>query len=436
MAKIKPFMGLRFNPQKVGNLASVVTPPYDVIDETAQNKFYETNPYNIIQLELGKKYPDDNESQNVYTRAAATFAEWCCQEVLVKEAAPAFYLYQQEYQVHGENKVRTGFICTIKAEDYTKGQVMPHEETLPKRKKDRLELMRATEANFSPIFGLYSDESRIIDKALLAAVGERKPDIDITDWAGEKHRVWVVSDPETINTVVRTMDKLKIYIADGHHRYETAAAYGQEMKYKGKRDFDYMLITLVNLFDEGLVVLPTHRLVKNVRNFDFAKFLSNVESSFQVIPISTADSKKEMLNKLLEEMAEAGNSSHAFGLYGGKNMYLLKLRDDHDIEKMTDKTKSPAWRHLDVTILHSLILEKLLGIGAKERASEEFLKYTREDLAAIEAVDRGDCQIALLMNPTKVQEVTAVAEAGEKMPQKSTFFYPKVISGLVINKLG
>ncbi|NMA13911.1 MAG: DUF1015 domain-containing protein, partial [Clostridia bacterium] len=186
----------------------------------------------------------------------------------------------------------------------------------------------------------------------------------------------------------------------------------------------------------GLVVLPTHRLVKNVRNFDFAKFLSNVESSFQVIPISTADSKKEMLNKLLEEMAEAGNSSHAFGLYGGKNMYLLKLRDDHDIEKMTDKTKSPAWRHLDVTILHSLILEKLLGIGAKERASEEFLKYTREDLAAIEAVDRGDCQIALLMNPTKVQEVTAVAEAGEKMPQKSTFFYPKVISGLVINKLG
>ncbi|MGI6066595.1 MAG: DUF1015 domain-containing protein, partial [Bacillota bacterium] len=317
-----------------------------------------------------------------------------------------------------------------------KGQVMPHEETLPKHKKDRLELMRATEANFSPIFGLYSDESRIIDKALLAAVGERKPDIDITDWAGEKHRVWVVSDPETINTVVRTMDKLKIYIADGHHRYETAAAYGQEMKYKGKRDFDYMLITLVNLFDEGLVVLPTHRLVKNVRNFDFAKFLSNVESSFQVIPISTADSKKEMLNKLLEEMAEAGNSSHAFGLYGGKNMYLLKLRDDHDIEKMTDKTKSPAWRHLDVTILHSLILEKLLGIGAKERASEEFLKYTREDLAAIEAVDRGDCQIALLMNPTKVQEVTAVAEAGEKMPQKSTFFYPKVISGLVINKLG
>lgn len=436
MAQIKPLKGLRFNPEKVGDLSSVITPPYDVIDAKGQNTFYESNPYNIIRLELGKKSPDDTAEYNVYTRAAATFVSWCLDGVLLPETSPALYLYQQEFSAVGETKVRTGFICGIKAEDYSKGQVLPHEETLPKHKEDRLQLMHATEANFSPIFGLYSDPDHMIDGALLQVTKNRKPEIEITDRSGEKHRVWVVTDKTVIEAVVKNMNRLKVFIADGHHRYETATAYGQEMKQQGKRNFDYMMITLVNLFDPGLVVLPTHRLVKNIASFDFNNFLKEIGNNFDVSIINNGNSKEETLQQLLSKMKEADQRGPAFGLYNGESMYLLTLKDINIIDRKTDPAKSPAWRHLDVTVLHTLVLEQVFGIGAKERASEKFLQYSRNDMEAIDIVDRGECQIALLMNPTKVQEVTEVAGAGEKMPQKSTFFYPKIISGLVINKLG
>ncbi len=437
MAEIKPLKGYRYNSEIFKDLSKVVTPPYDVIDKEAQENFYQTSPYNYIRLELGKIFPEDNRENNVYTRAAETFHEWCSKNILVQEPNPALYLYQQEYQVNGETKIRTGFMCGLKTEDYSLGNVLPHEETLPKHKADRLELMRATEANFSPIFGLYSDPEKTIDKALLGSIKGKKPDSEMTDWSHEKHRLWVITDNAVIRTVVNDMSQRKVYIADGHHRYETAVAYAQEMALKGGNNFDHVLITLVNLFDEGLIVLPTHRLVKNLSDFSFPQFLKRIKVYFDVENILISGSKEKALNHLLKELAQAGESRHAFGLYGGDgNLYLLTLKNDELINQMTDLTKSRAWRQLDVTILHSLILENLLGIGAKERASEGFLQYTRQDLSAIEAVDRGACQISLLMNPPQVQEITDVAGAGEKMPQKSTFFYPKIISGLIVNKLG
>jgi len=436
MAEIKPITGLRYNKEKVGDLTEVITPPYDVIDPAAQKKFYAINPYNVIRLELGEKYPEDDHENNVYTRAAATFVKWCLDEVLIKEPEPALYLYQQEFQALGEAKVRTGFLCGLKAEDYAKGQVLPHEETLPKHKEDRLKLMRATEANFSPIFGLYSDPERLIDQALLDSIQQKKPNIEITDWAKEVHRVWGITDKNIINTVVKAMEKKKVFIADGHHRYETAVAYGKEMKQQGGRNFDYILINLVNLYDPGLVILPTHRLIRNVSGFDLGRFLGQLKEDFELKPIPPADSRETTLEQLLKEMEERGRRNHTFGLYAQENFYLVSLKKETVIDQTVGPNKSPAWRHLDVTILHTLIMENILGIGAAERASEGFLKYTRDNLDAVESVDRGEFQLALLMNPTKIDEVTAVAEAGEKMPQKSTFFYPKVISGLVINKLG
>jgi uncharacterized protein (DUF1015 family) len=437
MAQIKPLMGLRYNQEKVGNLATVVTPPYDIIDDMAQNAYYNANSFNIIRLELGKKYENDHESNNVYTRAAATFVKWYVDGALIKENKPALYLYQQEFQAFGETKIRTGFMCGLKAEDYSKGNVLPHEETLPKHKADRLELMKACEANFSPIFGLYSDPEKQIDKALINSIKGKKPDIEIANWFDEIHRLWVVTDENVVNEVVSHMANQKVFIADGHHRYETAVTYAQEMKKLGMRNCDHILITLVNLYDDGLVVLPTHRLVKNIKEFDFNQFLNKLKKDFEIIPFSTDNCKETAVDKLLQAMAQEGEHNHAFGLYGGDgNLYLLTLRNKDIIDQITDNTKSSAWRHLDVTILHTLILENILDIGAQERASEGFLSYTRDNLEPVKGVDSGDFQIALLMNPTKVEEVTAVAQAGEKMPQKSTFFYPKLITGLVINKLG
>lgn len=437
MAKIKAIQGFRYNPDKVGNLSPVVTPPYDVIDKEAQENFYAIHPFNFIRLEFGKKFSEDTQSNNVYTRAAATFAEWREEDIMRQEVNPSLYLYQQEFKINDVTFVRTGFMCGLKAEDYSSGQVLPHEETLPKHKADRLELMRATEANFSPIFGLYSDPSKIIFQTLLDAVNTNQPDVEVTDGAGEKHRLWVVSDESTIRTVVEKMSSCKVYIADGHHRYETAVSYGKEMTAQGKAGYDYILITLINLFDDGLVVLPTHRLVKNLENFNFDRFLDRIKTYFHVVPHPISDANIETAERLLQEMGVLREENHSFGLYGGKDrLYLLSLKRGNIPAGLVDPEKSPAWQGLDVTVLHSLILEHILGIGAQERASEGFLSYTRDNLYAIEAVDKGEFLFSLIMNPPKVEEVTAVAGAGEKMPQKSTFFYPKVISGLVINKLG
>ncbi|MGI6686650.1 MAG: DUF1015 domain-containing protein [Bacillota bacterium] len=437
MAEIKAIKGYRYNPEIFKDLSPLITPPYDVIDKEAQDKFYQANPYNFIRLELGKKYFQDSNYDNVYTRAADSFKRWQQEGIIIQEDKHALYLYQQEFKINDITYIRTGFMCGLKAEDYSSGQVLPHEETLPNHKADRLELMRATQANFSPIFGLYADPEKIIDHALLNNAHGKEPDIEVSDWADEKHRIWVISDENVVNTVINKMKNLKIYIADGHHRYETAAAFGKEMAAQGKTGFDYILINLVNLYDEGLVVLPTHRLVKNLPNFNFPKLLEQIKSYFEVISLPVLESKKTTLNSLLQNMAKAGETSHSFGLYAGTdNLYLLKLKSDNALEQIKEKERSVSWRNLDVTILHNLILENILGIGAKERASEEFLAYTRDDYFAIEAVDQGDYQFSLIMNPPKIEEVTAVAEAGEKMPQKSTFFYPKVISGLVVNKLG
>jgi len=436
MADIKAIKGYRYNLKKLNDLSLVITPPYDVIDQEAQEKFYQANPFNYIRLELGKKFPDDTNNNNVYTRARDTFFTWVKDEILVQEARPALYLYQQEFQLNNHTYIRTGFITGLKAEDYSAGQVLPHEETLPKHKADRLELMRTTQANFSPIFGLYSDPEKSIHHTLQDSIKGKKPDVEVSDWANEKHRLWVITDEEIIQTVVNKMKSMKIYIADGHHRYETAVTYAKEISQKGKKGYDHIMIALVNLFDDGLVVLPTHRLVKNIIGFDLPQFLDRVKTYFNVVSVPVLESKQASLNNLLSSMAKSGESNHSFGLYCGKdNLYMLELKSDKMLEEIKNTDKSPAWRNLDVTILHSLILENILGIGAKERASEGFLSYTREDFYAIEAVDRGDFQLSLLMNPPKVEEVTEVAGAGEKMPQKSTFFYPKVISGLIINKL-
>lgn len=428
MAVIIPFKGLRYNLEKV-TLNDVVTPPYDVIDPAAQEAFYEKNPYNIIRLELGKKFADDNESNNRYTRAAETLNKWIAEKILLNDGQPSLYLYEQEFEARGEKKVRSGFIAGVQAEDYSKGDVLPHEETLPKHKADRLELMLTTEANFSPIFGLYADKEHAVENILNQAKGNNPPDEEAVDANGVINRLWVISDPEAVNSVVNLMRDKKIFIADGHHRYETSVNFGKEMAAKGKEGYNYLMVALVNLYNEGLVVFPTHRLVNNVADLNINKLIAGLEKNFIV-----EEFKGQDLETFIKELEKRGEKNPSVGLYTQESKYyLITLKDINILDQMDMPGRSAAWKKLDVSILHTLILEELLGIGSAQRAAESNLKYVREDDAAKAFVDSGEYQLAFFMNSTKVEEVTDIATGGEKMPQKSTFFYPKVITGMVMN---
>lgn len=445
MATIVPFRGLRYNPEIVENLAAVVTPPYDVIDALAQDRYYEKHPYNIIRLEYAKTFQEDDDNNNRYTRSADDFKAWLEKKVLAPEIDPALYLYEQEFTVDGERKIRSGYICAVRLEPYEKGIVLPHEQTLPKHKADRLDLMRACRANFSPIFGLYSDPGAAVTGTLREAA-KGNPDAEFTDEKGEMHRLWVVRDAQAINRVQQLMADNRIFIADGHHRYETALNYKAEREKSsqiptGEEAYNFVMMTLVNLYDPGLVVLPTHRLVKNIQETHLTSLPERLKDNFTLEEYHSS-SYKESFKTFLEELALRGRDNsgrrphlHVFGIYFGGKLYIASLKDENKLGDLMQADKSPDWQGLDVSVLHSLILEEYLGIGEEQRVRGDHITYSREEEGALSAVDKGEFQIAFFMNPTLVEEVTNVAANGEKMPQKSTYFYPKLITGLVINSL-
>ncbi len=443
MAAIIPIKGIRYNLDKIPGMNYVVTPPYDVIDQEAQENYYQKNPYNIIRLEYGKTFPSDGPDNNRYTRAAALFKQWVYNDILKRDNEPALYLYEQEFVIDGQKNVRTGFICAVKIEPYDKGVILPHEETLPKHKKDRLELMNACKCNFSPVFSLYTDKNLHINKALKDATASREPDTAFADENNEIHRLWVITDQEKITLIQKIMAGKRIFIADGHHRYETALVYKNQQNIGDQEEHpaNYIMMMLVNLYDPGLVVLPTHRLVKNINPGYISSLLKNLEQDFilEEHEITPQYNLKAFLNRLSSLGSEpAGTSSHrhVFGIYlGGGKLYMAALKDEQNLPKLMPKEKSIAWQNLDVSVLHKLVLEKHLGIGPELLAKGDNITYTREEEKALEEVDQGKYQLALFLNPTKVEEVTEVAANSEKMPQKSTYFYPKVISGMVINPL-
>ncbi len=432
MAEIIPFVGLRYNKSKIANLASVMTPPYDIIDEKSQARYYAESPVNIIRLELGLVFPDDNEKNNRYTRAKKYLDRWLEDETLLPEAKPAMYVYQQEFPGARGTVTRSGFICGLKLQDYTEGSVLPHEETLSKPKADRLQLMQATQCNFSSIFGLYSDPEKLVDNALRQAIEGREPDLDIIDEAGESHRLWVVTDDNTLQTVSTNLRDQQIFIADGHHRYETALEYSKQMRESGHQGYDYVMATLVNLYDEGLVILPTHRVVRNVHHLDLEVFKSALAEVFTVQEFDSS----EGLSGFMDELARRGRKKHVFGLYTQeKSLYFLTIKNMNQAKSRMPKEMSDSWKKLDVALLDHLVLSQMLGIKEDDRRSQNNINYTRDGEWATARVDDGSHQLAFLLNPTKVQEVVAVAMAGDKMPQKSTYFYPKLLTGMVINPL-
>ncbi|MBS4006831.1 MAG: DUF1015 domain-containing protein [Clostridium sp.] len=436
MATIVPFRGIRYNQTKAGQLVDLVTPPYDVINSDEQKRYYEKNSYNIIRLEYGESHTSDDSQNNRYTRARSFFTAWLEQHILVHEEQPAIYLYEQEFAISGSRLTRSGFIAGIGVEEYQTGVILPHEETLSKAKADRLELLRHCHANFSPIFGLYDDSTLTVEK-IASYYKQNSANVAFTDENGESHRLWIITNPNDLATITALFKDLKVYIADGHHRYETALNFHKEMLAKGDSRFSFCLMTLVNLHDPGLVIYPTHRLVKNVTGFSAKEFLDNLKKIFTVTALTLPDNDREaFLTTELNANTALLSDNHAFLLYlGGDKLYRLIIKRAADSHLMAAgrSTFSAAWRSLDVAVLQSLVLEGMLGIDKEKRAGGTNLAYTREEADALNRVDSGEFQAVIYLNPTRVREVTEVAAAGDKMPQKSTYFYPKLITGLVIN---
>lgn len=428
MAKVIPFRGIRYNPEKINNLSDVVTPPYDIIDDTAQKIFYARNPYNIIRLELGYQFPGDSEEDNRYTRAAANYQKWLQEGVLIRETRETIYLYEQEFFINKIKYQRTGFFARVKLEELSEGKILPHEETLLKPKADRLALMSECAANFSPVFAFYVDPEMVLDQEF-QKIKEHDPDLALTDDLGEKHHIWTLTDPPLHQKITNTLENQVLYIADGHHRYETALEYYRRNreKYPGS---SYILMYLVNACDPGMVVLPTHRIVHSIPDFDLDSFQNKLEDYFRVEKIN--DSQPDNLADILKKQQEIGRTAFIMGTREPA-LYLLILRDPDKVKELSPG-KSPAWCSLDAAVLQVIVFQNLLKLSPEKIACQENITYTRDAEEALNALNE-DAQLIFLLNSTKVSQIMAVASAGDKMPQKSTYFYPKLLTGLIINDL-
>ena len=403
MARIFPFQPYRYSPA-AGPLAQLVTQPYDKISPEMQARYLALSPFNLVRLILGERFGSDTENHNVYTRASDFLKDWIDRGTLVRDREPSLFAYFQDFCVpdSGERLSRRGFIGLGAIEDYSAGIVHRHEQTLSGPKKDRLELLRHTHAHFGQIFMLYPDPERQIDR-LLAESAQAKPTAEVTDEYGAEHRLWKIADPARIDAIRSLMAGKKLLIADGHHRYETALAFRNENP--DLAGASRVMMTFVNIHSPGLKILATHRLVSGLANFDAAGFLGRAGVHFAI-----------------EEVAQLQEvPAGAIGAALGDKLYLLRL-------------KEPS-QELDVPILHELILRDTLGITEEAVRAEQNLRYMRGLDKAVEAARRGEAQIAFLLRPTAIEDVARISFSGGVMPQKSTDFYPKLLSGLTIYKV-
>lgn len=418
MAVIKPFKGLRFTEK---DLNTLVCPPYDIISPAQREGFLAANPHNIVRLEL----PTGADG---YAEAGGALGEWMRDGVLRQDESEGIYVYEMEFSVGCERHSVKGFVSLVKLEEFSAGVILPHEETLSKAKDDRFKLMSATGCSFSQIYSLYMDSENVV-AALLDAASEGAPDMEVTDGDGTIHRCWIVDDARSVSAISAALAEKKLYIADGHHRYETALNYRRKLVEGGENLglCDYVCMMLVNMENDGLVVFPTHRVVNDVAGFDKDELLEDCTEWFDVFLQSDVVAAQEKLTECYQ------NGKTAFILYtGGTDYNLLVLKNEGAVKRLSPRM-SGAYCGLDVSALHTLILERILNIDRENMAGGKTLTYTRSAEEAVVAVKNG-ANCCFLLNPTRVGEIRDVALEGEKMPQKSTYFHPKLITGLVMNK--
>lgn len=441
MAEIIPFKGILYNTHKIHNLADVMAPPFDIISAHEQNEFHKRHPRNIIRLTLGQINKNDTRADNRYTRAAGCLKDWFSQDVIQLDKEPAFYLTSMEFPFDGKQVTRYGLIALVRLEPFEKGVVLPHEKTFSNIKSERLELMKTCHANFSPIFSLYSDgEDHILD-TLKKAIFNKDADHSFIDNKGQKHKLWRITDNFVHRYVSEALKDKHIFIADGHHRYETALNYRNWLSsanpdFNGNHPANYVMMYLCSMEDPGLVILPAHRMLNNVSPASRDLLIKKSKDYFEMITIPYNDhQKKESLAQFIS-ILKSNASKNCMGIFmkDRAELYILTLKPGV-MERLFGDELPEAIRNIDVTVLTHLIFMEILGFDQTRLDNEKLIAYTSIVEEAIDFVAAGRHDIAFLLNPTRIQQVRDIAESGLIMPRKATYFFPKVITGQVMNKL-
>ena len=426
MPRIRAFKGLRYNPDQV-DLDRTLCPPYDVIDPAQAEQLQRLSPYNCIHLELPQASPRDSQTANRYTRAQETYKAWQAAKVLSAETLPALYYHEHSYRLGEREQQRCGLIAAVKIDEEGPRAILPHEATHKAPKRDRLQLLNSLKLNTSSIFGVYADPERLLTLTIRPRLGEPVLNIAV---GSERHRLWAITDSGLINEIVALFENRPVLIADGHHRYETARIYRDHRRAAtglddGDQLFDYTMMYLCNL-EEGLRILPTHRVVRDSMGVGLVDLEYRIKELFNMHPF---DNRKAFLKAL--EDGGAGK----IGLYVGgiERYYLLEALPDADLDRFMPVELAPELRRLDLTVLHSCILEPILGID--ETNADKRLTYVSDTARALDLIEQAETGIVFLLNPNTVNEVMEIAKVGLKMPQKSTYFYPKVPSGLCFHSV-
>ena len=439
MPDVRPFRGVRYDVAQVGALADVVAPPYDVIDAGLQERLYQTSPYNVIRLELNRAETTDSDTENRYTRAAGYLRSWLRQGILRTDDHPALYLYEQTFQVEGQPHTRKGFLARVRLEPFGQGKIFPHEQTLAGPKADRLALYQATGFNLSPIFGLYPDASNEVLRTLEAGLRDRAP-LEATDHLGVINRLWLVTDPGAQTAIQGLMSSRPIFIADGHHRYETGLRYSSllaEAKQLGGSDdpANFCMMMLVGMSDPGLLILPTHRLFSGFPGLTAEELASRLAPEFEIERVGLGPAG---CRAAWDSIARSGEQDLlGFGTAADDSWLLARLRSDETMDRLAP-AQSADWRALGVSILHVLVIDHLLS---KDSSSEPqpgpgpTCRYVHLISEVIDAFSAHGCDLACLVPPARMEHVEAIASSLETMPPKSTYFYPKLLTGLVFNPL-
>ena len=435
MANLKPFKGIRYNPEKVGDIANVISQPYDRVRHGLQEKYYALSDYNVTRMIKGKEFENDHVNENVYTRAQAFLSKWLAEGVLAYEEKPAIYVYHQEFTLNGQQVTRKAMISALELAKFEEGIVLPHEKTHDGPKMDRLNLTRATEAYYGNIFILYPDAENKIDSILDAAI-QRDPDVDVRELFEKdvRQKMWVVTDEDVLAVVQAEMaPKTGLIIADGHHRYETAIAYREEMREKypdapAEAGFNYLLVALVSMSNPGLTILPTHRLIFDYKTMTADDVLAKAAEYFE---IEKVDDRAALEAKMDAAIGKIG----CFGLVSNGAVHFLTLKSASVMETLAP-SRADVWQTLDASILHKLLLEHVLGISEATIDAKEGVEYLREPDLGYERVAKEETAFLFIVNATRMEQITACTSVDEKMPQKSTDFYPKVVTGLAILDVG
>lgn len=440
MATVKPFKGVAYNPEIIRNGADVCTPPYDVISPDAQQQFYARHENNIIRLILGKTTSTDTVADNAHTRAAAYFKDWMNQGILIQDETPAVYLTAVEFDPGSGPVTRYGFIARVRLEPFENKIILPHEKTFSKVKSERLNLMKACHANFSPIFSIYADRDNTILNRLREHAANRRPDMAFTDHEGLGHRMWRVLENGLQQVVTHAMADKILYIADGHHRYETALNYknwlgNQTAGLPDNHPAGYVMMYMTAMDEPGLTILPAHRLLNGLDRELLSTFIKRAPEFFHISEFPHGNDRGAA-RKMLREALAAGHAENAVGvcIKDAPCYYLLKAKPGIMTTLFSNDLPACLIR-LDVTVLTHLVFMKLLGFDTERLDNEKLISYSSDAESALNAVENGDHDAGFILNHTKMSQVKQVAEEGLIMPRKSTYFYPKVVTGQVMYKL-